>query len=59
VSRIFRLAIDDDTLTDELFGFVVEPRSTRYERRVVKEIAPGMISVMAMMILDADVYYAT
>jgi hypothetical protein len=55
VSRIFRLAIDEDTLTDELFAFVRDPRSTRYERRVVKElraIAPGMIPVMEMMILD-------
>jgi hypothetical protein len=55
VSRIFRLAIDEDTLTDELFAFVIDPRSTRYQRRVVKElraIAPGMIPVMEMMILD-------
>jgi hypothetical protein len=58
VSRIFRLAIDEDTLTDELFAFVVDPRSTRYQRRVVKElraIAPGMIPVMEMMILDGVV----
>ena len=58
MSRIFRLAIDEDTLTDELFAFVVDPRSTRYQRRVVKElraIAPGMIPVMEMMILDGVV----
>jgi hypothetical protein len=55
VSRIFRLAIDEETLTDELFAFVIDPRSTRYQRRVVKELrvlAPGMIPVMEMMILD-------
>ena len=55
VSRIFRLSIDLDTLTDELFAFVMDPRSTRYQRRVVKElraIAPGMIPVMEMMIMD-------
>ena len=55
MSRIFRLSIDEETLTDELFAFVVDPRSTRYQRRVVKElkaIAPGMIPVMEMMILD-------
>jgi hypothetical protein len=55
VGRIFRLAIDEDTLTDELFEFVLDPRSTRYQRRVVTElraIAPGMIPVMEMMILD-------
>jgi hypothetical protein len=55
MSRLFRLSIDEETLTDELFAFVVDPRSTRYQRRVVKELkvlAPGMIPVMEMMILD-------
>ena len=52
---IFRLAIDEETLTDELFDFVRDPRSTRYQRQVVKELralAPGVIPVMEMMILD-------
>jgi len=52
---MFRLAIDEETLTDELFEFVLDPRSTRYQRPVVKELrvlAPGMIPVMEMMILD-------
>jgi hypothetical protein len=55
MSRIFRLTIDQETLTDELFAFVRDPRSTRYQRQVVKELsalAPGMIPVMEMMILD-------
>ena len=55
MSRIFRLSIDEETLTDELFAFVCDPRSTRYQRRVVKELralAPGMIPVMEMMIID-------
>ena len=55
VPRIFRLSIDLETLTDELFAFVMDPRSTRYQRRVVKELralAPGVIPVMEMMILD-------
>jgi hypothetical protein len=55
MSRIFRLSIDEETLTDELFAFVVDPRSTRYQRRVVKELralAPGVIPVMEMMIMD-------
>ena len=53
--RTFRLSIDEETLTDELFAFVVDPRSTRYQRRVVKELralAPGVIPVMEMMIID-------
>ena len=52
---LFRLAIDEETLTDELFDFVRDPRSTRYQRQVVKELralAPGVIPVMEMMILD-------
>jgi hypothetical protein len=55
MARIFRLTIDQETLTDELFAFVCDPRSTRYQRRVVKELralAPGVIPVMEMMILD-------
>jgi hypothetical protein len=55
MSRIFRLHIDEETLTDELFAFVCDRRSTRYQRRVVTELrvlAPGMIPVMEMMILD-------
>ena len=55
MSKIFRLSIDLDTLTDELYAFVMDPRSTRYQRRVVKELralAPGVIPVMDMMILD-------
>ena len=52
---LFRLAIDEETLTDELYEFVLDPRSTRYQRRVVTELralAPGVIPVMEMMILD-------
>lgn len=55
MSRFFRLHIDEDTLTDELFDFVTDPRSSRYQRQVVRELralAPGVIPVMEMMILD-------
>ncbi len=55
MSRIFRLTVDEDTLTDELFAFVRDPRSTRYQRQVVSElrtVAPGVIPVMELMILD-------
>ena len=55
MARPFRLAIDEETLTDELFEFVCDPRSTRSQRRIVRELrvlAPGMIPVMEMMILD-------
>ena len=55
MSRVFRLSIDEETLTDELYAFVRDPRSTRYQRQVVRELralAPGVIPVMEMMILD-------
>jgi hypothetical protein len=55
VSPTFRLSFDEDVLTDELFAFVCDPRSTRYQRTVVRELralAPGVIPVMEMMILD-------
>jgi hypothetical protein len=55
MSRVFRLSIDEETLTDELFAFVSDRRSTRYQRQVVKELrvlAPGVIPVMELMILD-------
>ncbi len=55
MGRIFRLEIDEDTLADELFEFVIDPSSTRYRRPVVAELralAPGMIPVMEMMIID-------
>ena len=55
MSRIFRLSIDEETLTDELFAFVVDPRSTRYQRFAWSRRAEGdrrrrMIPVMEMMI---------
>jgi hypothetical protein len=37
MSRLFRLSIDEETLTDELFAFVADPRSTR-SLRVVTEL---------------------
>ena len=55
MSRIFRLTIDEETLTDELFAFVCDRSSSRYRRRVVAElraIAPGVIPVMELMIID-------
>ena len=49
------MAIDQEALTDELFAFVADPRSSRYSRPVVGQLrllAPGIIPVMEMMILD-------
>jgi hypothetical protein len=55
MGRLFRLEFDPETLTDELYAFVRDPSSNRYRRPVVSElraIAPGMIPVMELMILD-------
>ena len=55
MARVLRLAVDPEELTDELFAFVRDPRSTRYDRPIVRELrafAPGVIPVMEMMILD-------
>ncbi len=55
MSQIFKLSVDEEKLTDELFEFVRDPRSTRYQRDVVsalRRVAPGVIPVMELMILD-------
>ena len=55
MGRLFRLHFDPETLTDELYAFVCDPSSDRYRRAVVSElraIAPGMIPIMELMIID-------
>jgi hypothetical protein len=55
MSPVFKITVDEEELTDELFSFVRDPRSTRYQRPIVNELrtaAPGMIPVMELMILD-------
>lgn len=55
MSPLFKIAVDEEALTDELYAFVRDPRSTRYQRQVVTElrsVAPGVIPIMELMILD-------
>ena len=55
MANAFRLSFDQEALTDELYAFVTDPRSTRYARPIVRQLrafAPGVIPVMEMMILD-------
>jgi hypothetical protein len=55
LSRLFRLQVDKEALTDELFEWVTDPRPGRNTRPVVRELrdfAPGVIYVMENMILD-------
>lgn len=55
MSQFFRIQVDEAALTDALFAFVTDPRSSRNDRPVVRElhdVAPEMIEVCESMILD-------
>ncbi len=55
MSRFFRLAVDEDTLTNELYQFVVDPNPSRAARPVVDElhdVMPEAVEVLECMILD-------
>ena len=55
MSRFFRLQVDEQALTDELFAFVTDPRPSRTERPVIHELhdfAPEMVDVLEHMVLD-------
>lgn len=53
--RFFRLQVDETAFTDALYDFVVDPRASRNERPVVKElndVYPEMVDVLESMLLD-------
>ena len=55
MSRFFRIQIDHEGLTDELLAFVTDPRATRNERPVIKEmndINPELVDILECMVLD-------
>ncbi len=56
MNRFFRLAVDETTLTDALYEFVVEPsansRNTLPVILELNDVAPEMVEVMESMILD-------
>jgi hypothetical protein len=54
-SPFFRLLVDEDGLTDALFGFVTDPSGTRNDRPVIQDLhdlAPGMVPVLEAMVID-------
>ena len=54
-SPLFRLTVDAERLTDEMFAFVTDPSPTRNERPVVRaldEIHPESVEVLEAMLLD-------
>ncbi len=55
MTQFFRIQVDEAALTDALFDFVTDPRSSRNDRPVVRElndVAPEIIEVCESMILD-------
>ncbi|MGI8968731.1 MAG: hypothetical protein ACR2GA_06480 [Chloroflexota bacterium] len=53
--RFFRLQVDEDALTDELFAYVTDPYATRNDRPVIEElhdVAPDMVEVLESMVID-------
>ena len=53
--RYFRLDVEEDELTDELFAFVVDPSASRTQRPVIDElhdVAPEMVDVLESMVID-------
>ena len=52
---LFRLTVDAERLTDEMFAFVTDPSPARNARPVVKaldEIHPESVEVLEAMLLD-------
>jgi hypothetical protein len=55
MSRFLRIQVNEESLTDALFEFVVDPHPSRNERPVITElheVAPTMVDVLECMILD-------
>lgn len=55
MSRFFRIQIDPDELTDELLAFVTDPKASRNERTVIKELNelnPDFVDILECMVLD-------
>ena len=55
MSRFFRIQVDEDELTEELFAFVTDPKPSRNERTVIKELNelnPDLVDILECMVLD-------
>ena len=53
--RFFRLQVDPEELTDEMFAFVTDPSPSRNERPVIQELNdthPESVDVLESMLLD-------
>ncbi|HKG26047.1 MAG TPA: hypothetical protein VKB09_10395 [Thermomicrobiales bacterium] len=55
MSRLFRLQVDPEALTDAAFEFVTDPTPLRNERPLIQElndIYPEMVDILECMVLD-------
>ena len=55
MSRFFRLQVDPEVLTDEMFAFVTDPHPSRNERPIIHElndVHPESVDVLESMLLD-------
>ncbi len=55
MSRLFRLQVDPDALTDAAFEFVTDPHPSRNERPLIQElneVYPEMVDILECMVLD-------
>jgi hypothetical protein len=55
MSPFFRLQVDPDQLTDEMFAFVTDPHPSRNERPIIHElndVHPESVDVLESMLLD-------
>ena len=55
MSRFFRIEVDIEELTEELYAFVTDPKPSRNERAVIKElndVNPDFVDILECMVLD-------
>ena len=56
MSRLFRIQVlDPETVIDEMYAFVTDPRPSRNERPIVQElhdVHPESVDVLESMLLD-------
>ncbi|HEY8447189.1 MAG TPA: hypothetical protein VIL01_08785 [Thermomicrobiales bacterium] len=55
MSKLFRVAVDEEALIDEAYAFVIDPLPSRNERPIVQELSdfnPEMLDVLECMVLD-------
>ena len=53
--RLFQWNVDLNALTDEAFAFVTDPKPSRNERAVIKELNelnPEFVDILECMVLD-------